>query len=391
MDRVSVMAHAATVATVAAAHGDETEAGRRLARPVVDAFEASGLAGLVSPTALGGHAMPPALMTEAIEAISMADASAGWCCGIGLGSNHLAAVVPEPTARELFTDVSRGGAGPFAPGGPARPDGDTVHVAGRWPYSSNCQQAAVLAGGVILFEGEAPKMTPEGVPQMGLAFLTADDFVVDENWNTDGLRGTGSHDVTADVHVAPERISSLWADKWPDDPIFRLRTFDVLGPCLGAVPLGIGRAALDVLREKTVADFDGPPRPGPRPRLADNPVGQAQLAEAELVLQGARALLLRTLDEAYGHAERGDTPPRTTTAMIGLACCEALRAGKHVVETVTSLMGSAAVREGSPIPRLRRDIDAAGSHVMFSPIVLTGLGREVAGIPTNAFPYLPPP
>ncbi|MEY2570956.1 MAG: indole-3-acetate monooxygenase [Acidimicrobiaceae bacterium] len=387
MVEVGMMEAAATVAGVAAANGDASEAGRRLARPVVEAFESSGLGALVAPTALGGMAEHPARLVEVVELIATADASAGWCSGIGMGSNFMAALVPESTAGELYTDLRRGGAGPFAPGGPARPFGDTVHVAGRWAYSSNCQQAGVLAGGVVLFEGDSPKMTPDG-PAFGLAFLTADDFVVDENWNTDGLRGTGSHDVTADVHVAPERISSLWADKWPDDALFRLRSFDVLGPCLGAVPLGIGRAALDVLKAKTIADFAGPPRPGPRPRLADNPVGQAELAKAELHLRGARALLLDALDVAFAHAQRGDVPPRDVTATIGLACCEALVAGKHAVAAATSLMGSAAIREGSPLLRLRRDIDAAGSHVMFSPIVMTGLGRELAGIPTAAFPYL---
>ena len=39
--------------------------------------------------------------------------------------------------------------------------------------------------------------------------------------------------------------------------------------------------------------------------------------------------------------------------------------------------------------RLRRDIAAAGTHIMFSHHVQTGLGRELAGLPTSAFPFLP--
>ena len=63
----------------------------------------------------------------------------------------------------------------------------------------------------------------------------------------------------------------------------------------------------------------------------------------------------------------------------------------HAVDTAVRLLGSAAVREGAPLEKLRRDVDTASAHVMFSPRVVAGLSRELAGIPTSAFPYLPPP
>ena len=88
-------------------------------------------------------------------------------------------------------------------------------------------------------------------------------------------------------------------------------------------------------------------------------------------------------------ADLGDVPSRETSAMIGLACGESLRAARQVVQTVTELLGSAATRDGSPMLRLRRDIAAAGTHIMFSHHVQIGLGRELAGLPTSAFPFLP--
>src|SRR4051812_43281880 len=81
MDRVGD--RAATVARVAAEAKDESERGRRLAPAVVAALEGSGLFGLVAPTALGGAAVDPATMVATIASIASADASAGWCYGIG--------------------------------------------------------------------------------------------------------------------------------------------------------------------------------------------------------------------------------------------------------------------------------------------------------------------
>ena len=205
----------------------------------------------------------------------------------------------------------------------------------------------------------------------------------------DGLRGTGSHDVLADVELEPDRVSSLWAEKWPAESLYRLRTFDVLGPALTMVPLAIGRAALDILRDKTQADAAGDAPPGLRPRLADDPVAQLRVGQAEVALRAARTLLFDLVDHAMDAADLGDAPSRETSAMIGLACGESLRAARHVVQTVTELLGSAATRDGSPMLRLRRDIAAAGTHIMFSHHVQIGLGRELAGVPTSAFPFLP--
>jgi alkylation response protein AidB-like acyl-CoA dehydrogenase len=229
---------------------------------------------------------------------------------------------------------------------------------------------------------------PGGV-ELGLAFLTSADFTVVECWDMDGLRATGSHDVLADLDLDADRVASLWTTKWPDAALFRLRTFDVLGPCLSMVPLGIGRAALDVLRAKTVADAAGQPIPGPRPRLADDPVAQLRVGQAELGLRSARSMLFDLVGQALDAGAAGDEPSRATSALIGLACGQAMAAGRVAVQTATELLGSAGVRDGSPLVRLRRDLAAAGAHVMFSHNLQIGLGRELAGLPTSAFPFLP--
>jgi alkylation response protein AidB-like acyl-CoA dehydrogenase len=382
----ALMEAAQPLCEAARVHSRETEAGRRLARPVVEAFEASGLGRALAPTSIGGFASDPRAVLETIEAVSMADASAGWCCGIGIGCNYLSSLVPETTASELFDDLRKGGAGPFGPGSLAMPGDEGVHVAGRWKYASNCQQAAVLVAGVVLCDASGPVVGPGGVA-LGLGFLRADDFTVDENWDLDGLRGTGSHDVLAEIDLDPARISSLWAEKWPDEPLFRLRTFDVLGPTLAMVPLAIGRRALDVLRVKTIGDTE--PVPGPRTRLADDPVAHLRVAEAEVRLRSARTLLLDLVEQAIDQATTGNTPSRETSAMIGLACGESLRAGRDVVQIVSELLGSTGARENSPMLGLRRDTAAAGNHIMFSHNVQIGLGRELAGLPTAAFPFLP--
>ena len=393
MEREQALEAARSIRELGAAHGDETETGRRLAAPVVAAIEAAGLNALMSPRELNGSAAPPAVLVEVIEEVSRGDASTGWCLGIGAGVNFMSALITESAAKQIFTRVNQGGAGPFAPGGRAVADGDRYQITGRWPYSSNCQQAAVAACGMIAFEdGKPARVNADGTPIFELAYLTRDQFEIDETWNTLGMRGTGSHDIVAtDVEVSRDATSTMFDAMWPDDALFRLRAFDVLGPCLGVVPLGIGRAALDVVNAKAVAEADGPPARGPRPRLMDDAHAQLELGLADTRLRAAKALVLDAVEDAYSYALVGDTPPRTCTAVIGLAIYEVFQAANQAVSTAISLLGSAAIREGSPLDRLRRDLDTAGTHIVLRPGIAAGLARELAGIPTDVFPYLPPP
>jgi indole-3-acetate monooxygenase len=219
--------------------------------------------------------------------------------------------------------------------------------------------------------------------------LSNAEYRIEETWDTVGMRGTGSHDTIAtDVRITRDRIAMLFDKTWPDDPLYRLRPFDVLGACLSAVPLGIGRAALDLVIARVGEESEA--KPGPRPAFSIDAIAQAAYGRAEVRLRAARALLHDALGQLYAHGLRGDQPPREATALVGLANGEALEAGVEAVDTAARLLGSAAVREGAPIDRLRRDIDTVRQHVLFSASLAAPLGRQLAGILTIRPPYLPP-
>ncbi len=388
MDRESALAAASEVADVAGMHADESERLRGLADPVVESMIASRLGRLMAPSALGGHASHPATMAAVIETVARADPSAGWCIGIGMGSNYLSGLVARSAAVELFSDLDRMGCGPFAPSGRAVIDGETARVSGRWSFTSNCQQRGVMGCGVIRFDHDEPILGPDGMPPFELAFLAGDQYEIVENWDTVGMCGTGSHDTVAtDVVVSCDRIAGLFDASWSDDPLFRLRTFDVLGACRAPVALGIGRAALDLVIELA----QQPRRPGLRPPLPDDAVVQVEYGRAETKLRSARLLLHEALDASWTHAQHGDTPPRDATALIGLADIGAVAAGVQAVDTAARVVGTASIREGAPLDRLRRDIDTARQHVMFAPANEAPLARQVAGVFTVAPPFLPPP
>lgn len=387
MDHATALKEADAIAAVAREHADETEAGHRLAAPVAAAIKGSDLTRWWLPTALGGYAGHPATFVDVIERISAGDASTGWCAGIAIGGNAISAVLPEHAAKEFFSDVS-GGCGPFAPTGQLTEDDGQLRIKGRWPFASNCQQASWGCVGFMQFDGGAPVMR-EGGPLTGLVFLHADQYEIDETWNMAGLRGTGSHDLVGDAPVERDYVTDLFVPKWPDDPLFRLRMFDLLGPSLGVVPLGIGRAALDAADAHIAATGDQPQR-GPKLPYGIDPLLQDRYAKAARGLHSAKLYIVDALSEAYEHGERGDAPPRALSARIGLGVHGCLDAAREAVEVAALIQGTAANREGALIDRLRRDLIAASGHVMFSPSFAAPLGRQLAGLHTVVWPFLPP-
>ena len=170
---------------------------------------------------------------------------------------------------------------------------------------------------------------------------------------------------------------------------FRLRAFDVLGPSLGVVPLGIGRAALTAAQRHIDATGERPQR-GPKPPFGVDQMGQAAFGRVDSQLRMVKAYLYEQLNEAYEYAQRGDRTPREISARIAIALHEGLLVGTEAVNLAVQIIGTAAGKEHAPVDRMRRDIQSVACHVLFHPANLAPLGRQAAGMYTVAWPFLPP-
>jgi len=210
---------------------------RRLPDAVVAALRASGLNRAVIPAALGGTESPVSDVVDAVSRVAAIDGSAGWCAAIGAGSNVFAGYMPETGAKKVFADADQGSATMFAPTGTVE---DGI-LRGRWSLTSNCLHSAWAGLGAIAHTADG---TPEPAPRV--VFVPLNDLTVEDTWQTPGLRGTGSNHVRADdVAVELDRSCHFRDRPWPNGTLWRLPIFTVLIPVLAAVPLGIGRGALD--------------------------------------------------------------------------------------------------------------------------------------------------
>jgi alkylation response protein AidB-like acyl-CoA dehydrogenase len=204
-----------------------------------------------------------------------------------------------------------------------------------------------------------------------------DEIEIEDTWWVSGLRGTGSHHVSARGVVVPaERTARVFLDPpCVDVPLVRLPTPTVIALLMATVPLGIARAALDdivALAEGKVPLLAASP-------LATNPHFQYRLAEADTRLRAARALLYGGAGEAWAAAEAGDEPTPALRARFRAAAVLAATTAAHVVDTCYELGGGSSLYDGCALQRRLRDVRAVNQHFLLKADTYTTCGAVLAG------------
>jgi indole-3-acetate monooxygenase len=355
---------------------EQIERERRLPPDLVKSLRDTRLFALEVPRALGGSEAAPAEILRAIETVSRADGSTGWCAAVAISNNGIAGVMRESGAREVFADPTAPSAGVFAPSGTAvRVDGG-LRVSGRWHFASGINHSDWLWAGCVVTEDGQPRMTSAG-PEIVYALMPTSALAIHDTWFVSGLCGTGSHDVSArDLFVPEQRTFALDdpATTRPE-PLYQLPILSWFVAHAAAVSLGLARGALDELVEAAqnkVPTFSAA-------ALADRPAAQLELARAEAALGAARAFLYEAVDDLWQAATAGKQPEPRQIASSRVAGANAVEVGAKVTRTASVLAGGSSIFSQSSMQRHMRDADAVAHHFSVSAHVWEDAGRVFMG------------
>jgi alkylation response protein AidB-like acyl-CoA dehydrogenase len=360
---------------------EEIERDRRLPGDLVSALRDTGLFALEVPRALGGLEAAPTEILRAIDAISRADGSVGWCAALATANNGVAGFLSEAGAREIFADPGAPSAGVFAPTGAAvRVDGG-MRVNGRWQFASGITHCDWVWAGCLVMEHGQPRMTPMG-PEIIYAVMPSKEIQIHDTWFVSGLSGTASNDVSAsDVFVPEHRVFMIGqppADR--PEPLYRMPPLGWFVSHVAAVALGIARGALDELVELAQTKLPT----FSMAVLADKPVAQAELARAEAAVAGARAFLHETVEDLWRTVMTGAQPTPRQIALNRVAALNAAEVGASVARKVGVLAGGSSIFKTSAFQRHARDADAIAHHFTVAPHVWEDAGRVFMGRTPNA-------
>ena len=112
--------------------GNEMEQMRRIPPHIAEAMKETGVFGMVLPRSWGAPELDPLTQIRAIEALAIAEGSAGWCAMIGCDSGYITAFLDEDVAHEMYPDISVATAATATATGQATPVRGGYRVNGRW-------------------------------------------------------------------------------------------------------------------------------------------------------------------------------------------------------------------------------------------------------------------
>lgn len=359
----------------------EIEGTKYLPGDIVRLLNGAGLLRLWAPREYGGHETDVRTMLRVVEELATADASTAWCVFIHVTSTLALTALPTAKAAAILADPATVVSGVFAPRGQAVVDGEHHVVRGRWAWGSGIRNAQwVSVGCVLMRDGKpAPSANP-AIPARVTVFVPIDQIRILDTWHVSGLCGTGSNDFVIEDYRAPaEHIAGAMLPAFASRPLYRFPRFGLLSAPIGAICLGLARAAIrELVSLASTKVPDGTAR-----SLATRSTTQLEVARAEASLRAARAYFYEAIESAYAAAMIGE-PTTEHRLHVRLATTHATKACAGVVDAMYELAGGSALYTSAPLQRIFRDVHAATQHMMVATPTLELTGRLLLGLDSDA-------
>lgn len=360
-------------------HAGEAERAKRLPAPVSEALRDAGLFRMFRPPSRGGPGLAPVTEFRIAEALARIDGAAAWNVQVCNASELFGGWFSDDASDEIFGSPEAIVAGSFHPSRRAIPVDGGYRVSGRTPFNSNCHSATWLVGLADVFDGATMRVDDSGRPETLLTAIPAREAEIVENWDTLGMRGTGSHDVdVVDVFVPCARAVPFAPLVRPsaayDNPLSRIAIWAVVG-CHAAVALGVAQAAID---ELTGLGTRVPAYT--TSAIRDRSVVQMRLARAEGKLAAARAFFHAAFDAAWTAARTRGRLELHEKAQCQLAGSTVALTAAEVVDLVHSCVGTAGIREEKPFQKHFRDAHVITQHAFLCEARLEAVGRIRLGL-----------
>jgi alkylation response protein AidB-like acyl-CoA dehydrogenase len=358
---------------------DEAEQIRRVPPRVAEALAAAGFFQMFLPRSMGGPELDPLAVFHAIEEISKADGSIGWATMIATDVSLALGWLPAEIGRQLCGHPANfRGAGSLRPLGYAYPGNGGYRVRGHWNFASGIDHANWLYCPCIVMDEDKPRLTEAGTPKVRAMLVPSDQATIQDTWSVVGMRGTGSQDfVLNDVWVPDARTCFLGDRAVEAGPLYDPRlVLVILFIPVAANSLGIARGAIETFIELAARTTST----RSTDVLRDRPLVQTRLAEAEAILNAARAYVIGSVGALWGEICAGSSDLSLAIAHVRLAVVHAMHEAVRSVDLVFHAAGTNAIYTRNPLERYFRDIHVAVQHNAAFPAQYESAGKVLMGL-----------
>lgn len=357
----------------------------RLAQPprdIVEALREAGAYSLTVPKEYGGLEADMKTWMDTITEIGRGDAGVAWAATLVASCNWaLSSYYPKHVVDEVFSTPGASVAGVFS--GRAvkarRVDGGIFVEKGMWFFNSGVYQATWDLLGVPMFDEAGEPIGP------GIALVPMSDVKLLNDWDTSGIRGSGSTNVAMEnVFIPDERIVSLLAMANGTQPrtyqgasprvafspaMVIILTFPVLGAALHMI-----ETFMETLprRDIKLTSYT---------KAAEAPVTHLQIGEATAKIETAKLLIGEGVRELDEWSRGSEYMPQLLRAKICRDCAFAERLMWEGVDLLASASGGSFSWLNNISNRLWQDMKVGSMHPFVSLSSNYEMyGRMLAGI-----------
>jgi alkylation response protein AidB-like acyl-CoA dehydrogenase len=300
----------------------------------------------------GGPEMSLTQQTRMAELIATRDAGIAWNAAILAATGFYAGRLGDEAFAELYPELDLPTCGSFHPRGRADVIDGGYRVTGRWKFGSGIRSSHHILGGVEVFDGGEKVLKEDGSALVLGVWLPTDEVEIQNDWETIGLRGSGSNgydatDVFVPANHSFDRYFSPDADAEPLNKLVDLPFYSTAG-----IAVGIAQHAVDLASASL------------RARAGTAPIDTRRLGllgEAESYLRAARAVVYQgvaRIDESI--FTPGELPSDSIMARGDAPVAADL--ARRIVDLCAELLGSQVVYTEGPFESLIRDLTAVAAH-----------------------------
>ncbi len=378
-DQPEIVAAAIRLAPAVRAARDQAEQMRQTPPALAAEITRAGIYQMYLPRSMGGPETPPLTAFRVVEELSKADGSVGWCAMIATALSLNAGRLPVAVGRELAgSPADYRGAGSARAGGRAHEAPGGYRVTGRWNFASGIQNANWLYATCNMMDGDLPRVTSSGSPVLRAMWVPRESVTIVDTWSVMGMRGTGSQDFTVDDVFVPE-AHSCPSDDPPCEtgPLYHPRGWYVaLWTPSAANALGIARGAIDSLAEIAATEASTMSAN----LLRDRSMVQTRIAEADAIVNAARAYVFDAVGRLWETLSAGRSPSDQQVAQARLSLVHAMHESVRAVDKVFHAAGTNAIYTRLPLERAFRDVHVAVQHGAALPSYFESAGKVLLGL-----------
>lgn len=333
---------------------------------IMEDLRAAGVFRIGFPDYFGGPQMRLADQTKLIEILSAANPSAGWNVMILADSGYFAGMLDPALAREIWPRLD------MATSAVSRPPARAVKVeggyrmSGRLGFASGVRNADRITVQCLRYVDDKVMLDANGQPEQCIAFPPLEAFVIHDAWDTIGMRGTGSTQISIEDVFIPEHLVMPSAIEKPvltNPPLSRyvnLMFVNQLGVILGVtktiLEMAEARLALKTTPERTP--------------LVNEYRFRVGVPHAWGLFQAASAYVYETARECDDRLFANEPVPPQTLAKASMMSVITAELCRKAVDSALELLGSDHIFRSTGIDKLYADLRVAATHVIHRPEAL---------------------